>query len=177
VFPGLQFSAHGRRAVARAALPGWGWPTMADGMQRVFRAAVVVLGLGGAIAGCAPPPLTSGTLEGSPSTSYFYGVMAWAEERDSALIARTLPNVMKNRGDNYTQKILSNMQGSGGACSQSGVQYRCTLDGSRGSNDCFRGMCSRVSRTWGITISWRDAPGPVEPTVNVNLKVTRSSGS
>jgi hypothetical protein len=173
LFPGLQFSNHGRHAMARAVLPGWSWPTLADGMRRVLRTTVVVLGLGGAMASCAPPPLTSTSTTPTINQSYFYGIFAWSEERDREGYESSIQRIIEANGDNYSNKIMQRVNDSRGSCLKNGASIACAYSDSRQSRDCFKDRCSIVSRSWTVRIRWVDRPGPVDPVVSVQLKVTR----
>jgi hypothetical protein len=168
LFPGLQFSAHGLHATARAALPGWGWPTMADGMREVFRTTVVVLGLGGANAGCAPPPLTSNVLSGNTTSSYLDTVQhANPTGVDAAAVG--LKIAIASRGDNTTERLIARVNEAQGVCDRSGAMIRCFIDRSIVERNCFQGRCGDSRKRWTLSISWRDAPSAIDPQVTLKM--------
>jgi hypothetical protein len=168
LFPGLQLATLARRAMARAALPRWGSPTLADGMRRVLRTTVVVLGLGGAIAGCAPPPLTSNVLSGNTTSSYLDTVQH-ANPNSVGPTANALKRIIARRGDNTTELLIARVNEAQGLCDRGSATIRCVIDKSIVERNCFQGRCGDSRKRWTLTISWRDAPGAVDPQVALKI--------
>jgi hypothetical protein len=170
VFPGLQFSNHGRHAMARAALPGWSWPTLADGMRRVFRTTFIVLGLGGAIAGCAPPPFKLNiSYEKKPENNYFDRLLTGANPSEANSISDTYRDLIVSRRENNNQTLIKIISDSSGSCNKVNMFYNCKIQRKYSTNSCNSTECYNYSRSWIIIIRWNSLETNFVPNVKSTI--------
>jgi hypothetical protein len=117
---------------------------------------------------CAPPPLTSNVLQGNATSSYLDTVQH-ANPTGVNAAAVGLKIAISSRGDNTTQRLIARVNEAKGTCDRSAALVRCVLDKSIVERNCFQGRCGESRKRWTLSISWRDAPGAIDPQITLKM--------
>jgi hypothetical protein len=142
-------------------------PTFNANLRRWQRIALA-LALGGMLAGCGGAALTSNVLSGNATNSYLDTVQH-ANPTNVLPVANGLKAGIVKRGDNTTERLVARVNEAKGSCDRSGTNVRCVLDKSITERTCFQGRCDKSRKRWTLLISWRDAPGLIDPQVTLKM--------
>jgi hypothetical protein len=129
---------------------------------------ILALVLGGMLAGCGGAALTSNVLSGNATGSYLDTVQH-ANPTGVNAAATGLKIAISSRGDNTTERLVARVNEAQGTCDRSNAMVRCVLDKSIVERSCFQGRCGESRKRWMLLISWRDAPGVIDPQVTLKM--------
>jgi hypothetical protein len=136
--------------------------------SRRWRRVALALALGGVLAGCSGAALTSNVLSGNATNSYLDTVQH-ANPTGVNAAAVGLKIAISSRGDNTTERLTARVNEAKGICDRSDTMVRCVIDKSIIERNCFQGRCGDSRKQWTLSISWRDAPGLIDPQVTLKM--------
>jgi hypothetical protein len=133
-----------------------------DGTRAKFASLALV------VSACGPPPRTSNVLSGNATSSYLDTVQH-ANPRGVNAAAVGLKIAITSRGDNTTERLIARVNEAQGVCGRSGAMVSCVIDKSIVERNCFQNRCVDSRKRWTLSISWRDAPGIIDPQVMMKI--------
>jgi hypothetical protein len=146
----------------------WSFPVVGSPLRQLHVRSFIIIGLSVGIMSCAGSALTSNVLSGNATNSYLDTVQH-ANPTGVIEAANGLKRGIVRRGDNTTERLIARINEAKGSCDRSGTNVRCVLNKSIIERNCFQGRCGKSRKQWTLSISWRDAPGLIDPQVTLKM--------
>jgi len=100
---------------------------------------------GAVLSACAPAVLTSMTVSGNATNSFFDNVARGASAEDSADLSRLFQRRIKERGDSRPERLRQLVAEAGGQCRESAAGTSCVINREYVNRGCFEGNAAQRS--------------------------------